>query len=100
MSDTFLVQHRLDMGDAASRCVRRESANQPGRYQGRGSTSHHNEQKSCKLFALCPSDQRITQTVRLLERKPEERSHKPRCRADDERQERQHQQAAVALRGV
>jgi len=82
----FLVQHGLDMGDAASRCVRRESADQPGRYQGRGSTSRHNEQKSRKLFALCPSDQRITQTVRLFKRKPEDRSHKPCRRADDERQ--------------
>src|SRR5262249_62309773 len=82
----FLVQHGLDMGDAASRCVRGESADEPGRYQGRGSTSRHNEQKSRKLFALCPSDQRITQTVRLFERKPEDRSHKPCRRADDERQ--------------
>jgi len=39
----FLVQHGLHMRDAASRCVRGESADQPGRYQGRGSTSHHNQ---------------------------------------------------------
>src|SRR5215472_17262316 len=69
----FRVQHGLDMRDAASRCVRAESADQPGRNQGRGSTSRHNDQKSCKLFALCPSDQRITQTVRLFKRKPEDR---------------------------
>src|SRR5262249_31707738 len=82
----FRVQHGLDMRDAASRCVRTESADDPGRYQGRGSTSHHNQQESCKPFTLCPGNQRITQTVRLLERKPEDRSNKPRCRADDERQ--------------
>jgi hypothetical protein len=93
-------QHRLDMGDAASRCVRGESADQPGRYQSRGSTSRHNKQKSWKLFAPCPNDQRITQTVRLFERKPEDRSNKPRCRADDERQEREYRQAAVALRSL
>src|SRR5262249_61704539 len=52
----FLVQHGLDMGDPASRRVRGESANQPGRYQGRGSTSRHDEQKSGELFALCPTD--------------------------------------------
>jgi len=84
----FLVQHGLDIGDAASGCVRRESADQPGRYKGRGSTGHRNDQKSCNLFALCPGNQRITQTVRLYKRKPEDRSHKTRCRANNERQER------------
>jgi len=69
-----------------ARCVGGESADQPGRNQGRGSTSRHKEQKSCKLFALCPGNHRITQTVRLFKRKPEDRSHKSRRRADDERQ--------------
>jgi hypothetical protein len=82
----LLVQHGLDMGDAASRCVRGELADQPGRYQGRGSTSRHNQQKSCKLFALCPGNQRITQTVRLFKREPEDRSNEPRCCADEQRQ--------------
>jgi hypothetical protein len=62
---------------------------------------HKSPQQTKILEAFpCPSDQRIAQTVRLFERKPEDRSNKPRCRADDERQEREYQQAAVALRGV
>src|SRR5262249_10599097 len=69
-----------------ARCVGGESADQPGRNQGRGSTSRHKEQKSCKLFALCPGNHRITQTVRLIKGKPEVRSPKSRRRADDERQ--------------
>ena len=82
------------------RCVRGESADQPGRYQGRGSTSRHNDQKSCKLFSLCPVNQRITQMVRLLKREPEHRSHKSGCRANNERQQGKYQQVAVALLSV
>src|SRR4029077_10419706 len=56
----FLVQDGFDLGDAAPRLMSGESADHPRPYQSRGSTSHRNEQKSCNLFALRPSDQRIT----------------------------------------
>jgi hypothetical protein len=42
----------------------------------------------------------IAQAVRLLERKPEGRADNSRCHPDDDRQEREHEQAAVPVGAV
>src|SRR5439155_5428019 len=65
----FLVQHCLDMGNAAPRCVRRVAANQPGRYRSRSSRRRRDKQETGgKYSPVLSGDQGITPTVCLLER--------------------------------
>ena len=70
----FLVQHRLDVWDAAPCRVRRVAANQPGRYRRPGGTSDADDQKAGESFRMRPDDEGIAKPVRPFKQEQEERS--------------------------
>ena len=91
------AQDRFDVRNAAARRLRRKAENQPGGERGRRRACRDNEQKANRPTAMSPRNQRVAQTVRRAERKPEDRPDKSRKRASDERKRREGQQAAAAL---
>ncbi len=96
----FPVQHRLDVRDAAPRCVRREAPNQRGRDERRSRTSGDHDRQAFELLAVRPVDQSVAQPIRLIEGEPEDRPHKSRRRAHDQRQKGEHEKIAGAVGGA
>ena len=96
----FPVQHRLDVRDAAPRCIGREAPNQRGRDERRSRTSGDHDRKAFKLLAVRPAYQGVPQAVRLLEGEPEDGPHKSRRRAHNQRQKREHEKIAGAVGGA
>src|SRR5690242_17628549 len=70
----LLVQHRLDMWNAAPCRVGRVAANQPGRYRRPGGTSDAEDQKPGESFRMRPDDESIAKPVRPFKQEHEERS--------------------------
>jgi hypothetical protein len=94
----FFAKHGLDMRDAAGGSMGREFAHQPGSEGGCGGARENDEQNTIML-AVRQGDCGIAQTVGLGQRQAEQPSHKPRGGADDQRQQRERQQAAGLLCG-
>ncbi len=91
------LQRRLDMGYAAAGSGWRKLPNQPGRQRNRRRTDEGHEQETGEALVMCRGNQRTAKAIRLFERQPENRADQPRCRAGYRRQQRQHEQAAIAF---
>ena len=96
----FSPQYRLDVRDAAPRCGRRESAHQPGCNCNCRRTCGRDEQESGEWPAVRPDNERGAQMVAVFECEAERRSDESGTRADDERQQRERQQAACVIRTI
>jgi hypothetical protein len=94
------MEHRLDVRNPTPRCGRRESANEPSRCGRRGGTTPDHEQQPAHRLSVCPGNQYIAEAVRLSEGKTEACPDKSRCRADEQREKGEHQQAAMFVSGL
>jgi hypothetical protein len=83
------AQNGFDVGDAASRRVRRKVANQPSGERSRGRACGDNEQEAYGFPTVSPLDHRVAKAVRLVEGEAEDRSHESRKRAGYDREQRE-----------
>src|SRR5262249_21604304 len=95
----LLVQDGFDMRDAAARRMRRETPDQPRRNRRRGG-AHGDDKTDPEHNPMRAQDRRFTQPVGLFKAQPEHRADEARPDTDQQRQQRQRQQTALACGGV
>jgi len=63
----LLMQHRLDIRDAASLCSWREFSDQAGSQSSRHGGNANYEREPANLLSVCPIDERVPKAIRPLE---------------------------------